>query len=226
MGAAFVLLLGILVAALVSVILGIPSLIIAHLCIRKKQFSNKLSIYILSYFSPLIFIFTEMFLLVIGDIIVQKIHKVGPIYGDYWEAPINDDYYLAAIDDPDRAYIEPYEKEKPVPDMFSIKYLWKRNDTTFVLSTNQAKEHSLYTFYPHSSNIDTILYNSEESQLDSLLNDINLSYESSKDPDSYFRKAEIKAHLIESPIRHILSLLVLAFCWYILIKRERKAKPN
>lgn len=228
MGAGFVLIIWLFIAALVSAILGIPGLIIAHLCIRKKQLSNKQSIYILSYISPLIFILAEMFLGVIGDMIVFERHNVHYTYGDYWEAPINDDYRLVAVDDSDHADIEPYKGKNgtKIPDMFIIKYLWRNNDTTFVLSANQEKEYSLYTFYPHSSNVDTVLYNSEESQLDSLLNSINLSYESARDPNNYFCDAANEAHKIEGPIRHILSLLVLAFCWYILIKRERKAKPN
>ena len=216
MGPGIVFFIWVIIATIVSAILGIPCLLIAYLCVRNKQLSNKHSIYILSYFSPFIFIFAEMFLGVIGDFVVLKLYKVDYTYGDYWETPINDDYCLAAIDDPDRAYIEPYKGKNGthIPDMFTIKYLWKNNDTTFVLSTNQEKEYSLYTFYPHSSNVDTVLYNSEESQLDSLLNEINLSYESARDPNNYFCDAANEAHKIEGPIRHILSLLILAFFWY------------
>ena len=108
MGALFVLLFWIVILAILSCVLGGIALVIPYLFVRKKQFKGKKALLTLATLSPMIFIGLELIIGFISFPIVSERYKVDIGIGDYWQAPINDYYYLFAIDLPETARVESY----------------------------------------------------------------------------------------------------------------------
>ena len=70
MGAGIVLLIWIIVFAVVSGILGGICFFIVYLIVRKKPYKNKGFLYALSLLTPFIFLFSELFIGLIGECFV------------------------------------------------------------------------------------------------------------------------------------------------------------
>ena len=208
MDVAFLLILYIVVFTIISCVLGGSTLLIAYLFVRKKQFKGKKSLLALAALSPMIIIGLEMIIAFISFPIVSERHKVDTGIGDYWCAPINDYYYLAAIDLPESACIESYNIcNQSINDR--ILRLWSITDTIVVLTIDS----SLYLFQPHASAIDTLLYKAEQQHLNEVLAQMDLSDSDAITPEDYFDKTQQEAHKIERVVRHGIVVLVLMLLW-------------
>mgnify|MGYP003390649250 CR=1 FL=1 len=208
MGTLFVLLFWIVILAILSCILGGIALVISYLFVRKKQFKGKKGLLILVSLSPMIFIGLELIIGFISFPIVSERYKVDTGIGDYWQAPINDDYYLYAIDLPETARVESYNiQNQSIHER--ILHLWNTNDTTIVLTKNR----SMFLFQPHASAIDTIVYEAEQQYLDEIMAKMNLLENNAITPEEYFTKTQQEAHRIERVIRHGIVILVLMLLW-------------
>lgn len=221
MGIVFVLILWMVVLVIPSCILGGLTLLIAYIFVHKKQFKGKKSLLALATLSPMIFIGLELIIAIISFPIVSERHKVDTGIGDYWCASINDYYYLAAIDLPERAYIESYNiRNQSINDR--ILRLWSITDTTVVLT----KDSSLYLFQPHASAIDTLLYKAEQQHLNEVLEEMDLSDSDAITPEDYFDKTQQEAHKIERVVRHGIVVLVLMLLWGGLFYYIKKTKTK
>ena len=208
MGALFVLLFWIVILAILSCVLGGIALVISYLFVRKKQFKGKKGLLILVSLSPMIFIGLELIIGFISFPIVSERYKVDTGIGDYWQAPINDYYYLFAIDLPETARVESYNiQNQSIHER--ILHLWNTNDTTIVLTKNR----SIFLFQPHASAIDTIVYEAEQQYLDEIMAKMNLLENNAITPEDYFTKTQQEAHRIERVIRHGIVILVLMLLW-------------
>ena len=208
MGALFGLLFWIVMLAILSCILGGIALVISYLFVRKKQFKGKKGLLILVSLSPMIFIGLELIIGFISFPIVSERYKVDIGIGDYWQAPINDYYYLFAIDLPETARVESYNTHNQSINN-PILYLWNTNDTTIVLTKNR----SMFLFQPHARAIDTIVYEAEQQYLDEIMAKMNLLENNAITPEDYFTKTQQEAHRIERVIRHGIVILVLMLLW-------------
>ena len=219
MGALFVLLFWIVMLAILSCILGGIALVISYLFVRKKQFKGKKGLLILVSLSPMIFIGLELIIGFISFPIVSERYKVDTGIGDYWQAPINDYYYLFAIDLPETARVESYNiQNQSIHER--ILHLWNTNDTTIVLTKNR----SIFLFQPHASAIDTIVYEAEQQYLDEIMAKMNLLENNAITPEDYFTKTQQEAHKIERVIRHGIVILVLMLLWGGLLCYIKKNK--
>ena len=208
MGALFVLLFWIVILAILSCVLGGIALVIPYLFVRKKQFKGKKALLTLATLSPMIFIGLELIIGFISFPIVSERYKVDIGIGDYWQAPINDYYYLFAIDLPETARVESYNIQNQSINN-PILYLWNTNDTTIVLTKNR----SMYLFQPHASAIDTIAHEAKQQYLDEIMAKMNLLENNAITPEDYFTKTQQEAHRIERVIRHGIVILVLMLLW-------------
>ena len=219
MGALFVLLFWIVILAILSCVLGGIALVISYLFVRKKQFKGKKGLLILVSLSPMIFIGLELIIGFISFPIVSERYKVDIGIGDYWQAPINDYYYLFAIDLPETARVESYNIQNQSINN-PILYLWNTNDTTIVLTKNR----SMYLFQPHASAIDTIAHEAKQQYLDEIMAKMNLLENNAITPEEYFTKTQQEAHKIERVIRHGIVILVLMLLWGGLLCYIKKNK--
>ena len=219
MGAIFVLLFWIVILAILSCVLGGIALVISYLFVRKKQFKGKKGLLILVSLSPMIFIGLELIIGFISFPIVSERYKVDIGIGDYWQAPINDYYYLFAIDLPETARVESYNIQNQSINN-PILYLWNTNDTTIVLTKNR----SMYLFQPHASAIDTIAHEAKQQYLDEIMAKMNLLENNAITPEDYFTKTQQEAHKIERVIRHGIVILVLMLLWGGLLCYIKKNK--
>ena len=219
MGALFVLLFWIVILAILSCVLGGIALVISYLFVRKKQFKGKKGLLILVSLSPMIFIGLELIIGFISFPIVSERYKVDIGIGDYWQAPINDYYYLFAIDLPETARVESYNIQNQSINN-PILYLWNTNDTTIVLTKNR----SMYLFQPHASAIDTIAHEAKQQYLDEIMAKMNLLENNAITPEDYFTKTQQEAHKIERVIRHGIVILVLMLLWGGLLCYIKKNK--
>ena len=220
MGAIFVLLFWIVILAILSCVLGGIALVISYLFVRKKQFKGKKGLLILVSLSPMIFIGLELIIGFISFPIVSERYKVDIGIGDYWQAPINDYYYLFAIDLPETARVESYNIQNQSINN-PILYLWNTNDTTIVLTKNR----SMYLFQPHASAIDTIAHEAKQQYLDEIMAKMNLLENNAITPEEYFTKTQQEAHRIERVIRHGIVILVLMLLWgglFYYIKKNKQ----
>ena len=219
MGTLFVLLFWIVILAILSCVLGGIALVISYLFVRKKQFKGKKGLLILVSLSPMIFIGLELIIGFISFPIVSERYKVDTGIGDYWQAPINDYYYLFAIDLPETARVESYNiQNQSIHER--ILHLWNTNDTTIVLTKNR----SIFLFQPHASAIDTIVYEAEQQYLDEIMAKMNLLENNAITPEDYFTKTQQEAHKIERVIRHGIVILVLMLLWGGLLCYIKKNK--
>ena len=219
MGTLFVLLFWIVILVILSCVLGGITLVIPYLFVRKKQFKGKKALLTLATLSPMIFIGLELIIGFISFPIVSERYKVDIGIGDYWKAPINDDYYLYAIDLPEVAYINSYVTHNQSINN-PILYLWNTNDTTIVLTKN----HSMYLFQPHASAIDTIAHEAKQQYLDEIMAKMNLLENNAITPEDYFTKTQQEAHKIERVIRHGIVILVFMLLWGGLLCYIKKNK--
>ena len=219
MGTLFVLLFWIVILAILSCVLGGIALVIPYLFVRKKQFKGKKALLTLATLSPMIFIGLELIIGFISFPIVSERYKVDIGIGDYWQAPINDYYYLFAIDLPETARVESYNIHNQSINN-PILYLWNTNDTTIVLTKN----HSMYLFQPHASAIDTIAHEAKQQYLDEIMAKMNLLENNAITPEDYFTKTQQEAHKIERVIRHGIVILVLMLIWGGLLHYIKKNK--
>ena len=219
MGALFVLLFWIVILAILSCVLGGIALVIPYLFVRKKQFKGKKALLTLATLSPMIFIGLELIIGFISFPIVSERYKVDIGIGDYWQAPINDYYYLFAIDLPETARVESYNIQNQSINN-PILYLWNTNDTTIVLTKNR----SMYLFQPHASAIDTIAHEAKQQYLDEIMAKMNLLENNAITPEDYFTKTQQEAHKIERVIRHGIVILVLMLLWGGLLYYIKKNK--
>ena len=219
MGALFVLLFWIVILVILSCVLGGIALVIPYLFVRKKQFKGKKALLTLATLSPMIFIGLELIIGFISFPIVSERYKVDIGIGDYWQAPINDYYYLFAIDLPETARVESYNIHNQSINN-PILYLWNTNDTTIVLTKNR----SMYLFQPHASAIDTIAHEAKQQYLDEIMAKMNLLENNAITPEDYFTKTQQEAHKIERVIRHGIVILVLMLLWGGLLYYIKKNK--
>ena len=219
MGALFVLLFWIVILVILSCVLGGITLVIPYLFVRKKQFKGKKALLTLATLSPMIFIGLELIIGFISFPIVSERYKVDIGIGDYWQAPINDYYYLFAIDLPETARVESYNiQNQSIHER--ILHLWNTNDTTIVLTQNR----SMYLFQPHASAIDTIAHEAKQQYLDEIMAKMNLLENNAITPEEYFTKTQQEAHKIERVIRHGIVILVLMLLWGGLLCYIKKNK--
>lgn len=219
MGALFVLLFWIVILVILSCVLGGITLVIPYLFVRKKQFKGKKALLTLATLSPMIFIGLELIIGFISFPIVSERYKVDIGIGDYWQAPINDYYYLFAIDLPETARVESYNiQNQSIHE--HILHLWNTNDTTIVLTQNR----SMYLFQPHASAIDTIAHEAKQQYLDEIMAKMNLLENNAITPEEYFTKTQQEAHRIERVIRHGIVILVLMLLWGGLLYYIKKNK--
>jgi len=219
MGALFVLLFWIVILVILSCVLGGITLVIPYLFVRKKQFKGKKAFLTLATLSPMIFIGLELIIGFISFPIVSERYKVDIGIGDYWQAPINDYYYLFAIDLPETARVESYNiQNQSIHE--HILHLWNTNDTTIVLTQNR----SMYLFQPHASAIDTIAHEAKQQYLDEIMAKMNLLENNAITPEDYFTKTQQEAHKIERVIRHGIVILVLMLLWGGLLCYIKKNK--
>lgn len=219
MGTSFVLLFWIVILAILSCVLGGIALVILYLFVRKKQFKGKKALLTLATLSPMIFIGLELIIGFISFPIVSERYKVDTGIGDYWQAPINDYYYLFAIDLPETARVESYNiQNQSIHER--ILHLWNTNDTTIVLTKNR----SMFLFQPHARAIDTIVYEAEQQYLDEIMAKMNLLENNAITPEEYFTKTQQEAHRIERVIRHGIVILVLMLLWGGLLYYIKKNK--
>ena len=220
MGALFVLLFWIVILAILSCVLGGIALLIPYLFVRKKQFKGKKALLTLASLSPMIFIGLELIIGFISFPIVSERYKVDTGIGDYWQAPINDYYYLFAIDLPETARVESYNiQNQSIHER--ILHLWNTNDTT----KKKKKNRSMFLFQPHASAIDTIVYEAEQQYLDEIMAKMNLLENNAITPEEYFTKTQQEAHRIERVIRHGIVILVLMLLWgglFYYIKKNKQ----
>ena len=219
MGTLFVLLFWIVILVILSCVLGGIALVIPYLFVRKKQFKGKKALLTLATLSPMIFIGLELIIGFISFPIVSERYKVDIGIGDYWQAPINDYYYLFAIDLPETARVESYNIHNQSINN-PILYLWNTNDTTIVLTKNR----SMYLFQPHASAIDTIAHEAKQQYLDEIMAKMNLLENNAITPEDYFTKTQQEAHKIERVIRHGIVILVLMLLWGGLLCYIKKNK--
>lgn len=222
MGTSFVLLFWIVILVILSCVLGGIALVIPYLFVRKKQFKGKKALLTLATLSPMIFIGLELIIGFISFPIVSERYKVDIGIGDYWQAPINDYYYLFAIDLPETARVESYNIHNLHNQSINnpILYLWNTNDTTIVLTKNR----SMYLFQPHASAIDTIAHEAKQQYLDEIMAKMNLLENNAITPEDYFTKTQQEAHRIERVIRHGIVILVLMLLWGGLLHYIKKNK--
>ena len=221
MGAGAVFVFWIFGLAIISAILGAICVPIGWIFCHHKQPKVKQNILRMSFFTPAIFLYSNLFLIIVGDILVGN--KVSPSFGDEWWAPINEEYYLGAIDDPDSTYIFIRgEGHHTGCDCQRVTNLWSTEDTVTLLCTNIGGLFSIYAFPIKTDTFDTISYLLSQEQMDSVLLKSKLSKDESMSPNDFFCKAQQKAHRIELPVRITLSILILLYLWIRTIRRVRQ----
>ncbi len=172
MGAGVVFVFWIFGLAIISAILGAICVPIGWIFCHHKQPKVKQDILRMSFFTPAIFLYSNLFLIIVGDILVGD--KVSPSFGDEWWAPINEEYYLGAIDDPDSTYIFIRgEGHHMACDCRRVTNLWSTEDTVTLLCTNKGGLFSIYAFPIKTETFDTISYLFSQEQMDSALLKVN-----------------------------------------------------
>lgn len=225
MGAGIVVFFWIFILAIISGILGAICLLIAWIFFHFKEPDERENILRMSFFTPAIFLYSLLFLTIVGDFVVTD--KVSPSFGDEWWAPLNERYYLGAIDIPDSAYVYIHgEGNHADCDCRTVTNLWSTEDTVTLLCTNRGGLFSIYAFPVKAETFDTLSYLLSQEQIDSVLLERKLSKDESMSPDTFFCKAQQKAHRIEFPIRMSLVILLLVYLWVKTIRRAKRKKES
>lgn len=190
--------------------------------VRKKPYKNKGFLYALSLLTPFIFLFSELFIGLIGECFVTD--KVDCGFGDYWEAPLNEKFCISAIDDPEWAFVHTFEDVNHRIGNGTVKYLWQNEDTVTALYVDKDSTFSLFAFPVYAETYDTLFYQADKDQTDAILQERKLSKNDSMIPDVFFAKAQQKAHRVEAPIRHSIVVLILVGLWWGIIRKIKKEK--
>ncbi len=215
------LLLGI-VALIVSVLLGIPFAIVASRIARRKALKHQQLIVISAALTPALFIGMEIVFGLIGSIYISEKKGVDVGFGDYWEAPLTESYYLSAVDMPEMATIGRREGDL-VYDSPRVKRLWVAEDS-IVVSCVSPMGQSLYAFHLQDDAIDTLLFKADSLQFAEALQKHDLAPDAAMAPDEYFNRALREAHKIEEPLRHALATLIIVALWALLIRLTQKKR--
>ena len=213
------LLLGI-VALIASALLGIPFAIVASRIARKKALKHQQLIVISAALTPALFIGMEIVFGLIGSIYISEKKGVDVGFGDYWEAPLTESYYLSAVDMPEMATIGRREDDL-IFDSPRVKHLWVAEDSIVVACVSPMGQ-SLYAFHPQNDAIDTLLFKADSLRYAEALQKHDLAPDAAMAPDEYFNRALREAHKIEEPLRHAIVTLIMLALWALLLRLTQK----
>ena len=216
-----ILLLGI-IALVVSALLGIPFAIVASRIARKKALKHQQLIVFCAAVTPALFIAMEIVFGLIGSIFISEKKGVDMGFGDYWEAPLTESYYLSAVDMPEMATIGRREDDL-IYDSPRVKHLWVAEDS-IVAACTSVKGYSLYAFHLPDDAVDTLLFKADSLQFAEALQKHDLAPDAAMAPDEYFNRALREAHKIEEPLRHVLATLIIVALWALLIRLTQKKR--
>ncbi len=211
------LLLGIL-ALVVSVLLGIPSALVASRIARKRALKHRPLIVFLAAITPALFIGMEIVFGLIGSIYISEKKGVDMGFGDYWKAPLTESHYISAVDMPEAATISSRETNREY-DGF-VRHLWI--DDRIYAACSTADHYSLYAFHAQDSEVDTLLFRADSLRYAEVLQERNLDPDTALAPDEYFNRSLKEAHKIEEPLRHALATLIIVALWVLLIRLTQK----
>ena len=213
------LLLGI-VALIVSVLLAIPFALLASRIARRKALKHRQLIVIAAAVTPALFIGMEIVFGLIGSVYVSEKKGVDLGFGDYWEAPLTESYYLSAVDMPEAATISSRETDREY-DGF-VRHLWI--DDRIYATCSTADQYSIYAFHAQDSEVDTLLFRADSLQFAEALQKHDLAPDAAMAPDEYFNRALREAHKIEEPLRHALATLIIVALWALLIRLTQEKR--
>lgn len=211
-----------ILALVISAILGIPVAMAASRIVRKKDLEHKQLIIVSATITPALFIGLEVVLGLIGSVYISEKKGVDMGFGDYWEAPLTDSYYLSAVDMPETATIG-RRVDDLIYDGPRVKHLWVTEDS-IVAACTSVKGYSLYAFHLPDDAVDTLLNKADSLQYAEALQRRNLDPETALTPDKYFIRAQKEAHKIEEPVRHATVVVILLAFWVILLRLTQKKR--
>ena len=229
MGAGFVWIFWFIIFMIAAAILGFICWLVAYLIVRKKQFEGKSQFLILVALTPSIMVFLEFVIGLFGSVIVSERHNVSLDFGDCWKAPLNEYYYVEAIDLPELTYIYTNDNDNDwfaFSDKISnarVEHIWPNSDSTVVAVSQQLKSHDAYSlliFRPHVESIDTIIADTDLSAYTRALSAHNLQLDEALIPDQFYTEAQREAHKIEEPVRHAIVLILTFFIWFAFFRRK------
>jgi hypothetical protein len=213
------------IALIAAVVLGIICAVVAWLIVRKRIMRFKWLVVLSAALTPSLFIGSEFVLGMIGNFYVSAKKDVDWGFGDYWEAPLTQSYYLYAIDLPEAAYIGNREKSKPSLNKGIVRDLWVSEDS-IVVACSAAETYSLVAFYPQEDRDEILLNQVDSLQFIDALKQRNLERNAAMGPNGYFNKKQAEAHREEEPIRHTISFLIPLGLWVLLIWYVRRHSKN
>lgn len=210
-----------ILGGIISAVLGAVIFLPVFLIVRKKQFAGKRSLLLLSALTPGIFIFSEMILWLFFAPIVSAIYDVDWGVGDYWQAPLNDTYNVSAVDSPHAATISVPFSAHCSSSYDQVDRIWPQGEDIYVAGRNYSDEHTLYLFR-HPDGCDTLACTADSVVFAAALQERKLVRDQGVSAEDYFYQAQREAHKIESPLRHVLTLLLLLTLWACMISYIRK----
>ncbi len=210
-----------IIALIVAAILGLLCAIVAWRIVRKRQLKHKRLIVLFAAITPALFIGMELVLGLIGSVYISETKGVDLGFGDYWEAPLTERYYLNAVDMPETACVSRRDNDNIHEGLFGVDYLWVAEDSIVVASSSSG-DYSLYAFHAQDSGIDTLLNKADSLQFRKALQKRNMDIQTALTPDDYFNRAQREAHKIESPLRHTIVIVTLLALWALLIRFIKK----
>jgi len=227
MGAGFVWIFWLIIFMVAAALPGFICWLVAYLIVRNKQFEGKSQFLILVALTPNIIVFLELVVALFGSAIVSERHNVSLDFGDYWKAPLNEYYYVEAIDIPEKTYIcALYHDNDNIAfsDRLSndlVEHVWLNSDSTVVACMQNLYTdtfYSLFIFRPHVSTVDTIIADTDQQSFANALYTHNLQLNEALTPDQFYAQAQREAHKIERPIRHAIVLIITVFIWFAFIR--------
>ncbi len=210
-----------ILALIVAAVLGLLCAVVAWIIVRKREWRHKRLIVLFAAITPALFIGMELVLGLIGCVYISETKGVDWGFGDYWEAPITESYYLNAVDMPETACVSRRDNDNIDEGLFQVDYLWVAEDSVVVASSSSG-EYSLYAFHAHNSEIDTLLNKADSLQFRKVLQNRSINMETALTPEDYFNRAQREAHKIESPLRHTIVIVTLLALWALLIRFIKK----
>jgi hypothetical protein len=214
-----------IIALIIATILGILCSVVAGVIVRRRNWSHKWLIVLSAAITPAMFIGMEAVLGLIGSVYISETKGVDWGFGDYWQAPLTESYYLYAIDMPEKAAINSRDNDRNFEG--SVKHLWVAEDSILAACYSSGDNYSLYAFHVQDSGIDTIVNRADSLQFAKALQNRNMDIKTALAPDEYFDRAQKEAHKTESLVRHTIVIAILLALWAVILRftKKKECKP-
>ena len=186
--------------AIIAVIFGMIGVVIIYPLLSKNKRKRKM---LLTFLTPIVGIASYVGSSVIAMIIISGLLSIDIGFGDFWKAPLPNDYQVLSVDIPDNGSIYK-DGDNRAEGIDGVQQIEVIGDTVIGLSGNK--------FFLLDTKIDKVTYYSSDLELQKRVGKPNIALISN---DDYYWAVREKAYIIGGIICLLFTLSVLFVMWKI-----------